>query len=41
MTEHKDIVLKTGLTADQYLHARDMAASLGLSQSGYLRYLVA
>ena len=35
-----DIVVKCGLTADQYVWLRDRAEALGLSQSAYLRLLL-
>jgi hypothetical protein len=35
-----DVVVKCGLTADQYVWLRDRAEALGLSQSAYLRLLL-
>jgi hypothetical protein len=35
-----DVVVKCGLTADQYVWLRDRAEALGLSQSAYLRMLL-
>ena len=35
-----DIVVKVGVTADQYVWLRDRAEALGLSQSAYLRLLL-
>ncbi len=35
-----DIVVKVGVTADQYVWLRDRAEVLGLSQSAYLRLLL-
>jgi hypothetical protein len=35
-----DLIVKVGLTADQYVWLRDRAEVLGLSQSAYLRLLL-
>lgn len=35
-----DLIVKVGLTADQFLWLRDRAEVLGLSQSAYLRLLL-
>jgi hypothetical protein len=35
-----DLIVKVGLTADQYVWLRDRAEALGLSQSAYLRLLL-
>ncbi len=40
MSQAHDIVVKVGLTADQFLWLRDEAEAVGLSHSAYLRQLV-
>lgn len=40
MTDPHDLVVKAGLTADQFLWLRNEAEALGLSQSGMIRLLI-
>jgi hypothetical protein len=40
MTDSHDVIVKVGLTADQFLWLRDESEALGLSHSAYLRQLV-
>ena len=40
MAAPHDVIVKVGLTADQFIFMRDEAEALGLSHSAYLRLLV-